>query len=528
MRKLLILVTTLLLVSGVAAAPSRALSATGLPTKVIIEKPSAPTVVSIVSSSPTNGKVNLTVTVVLPSNNGGSPITGSKVTAGGKSCTIKKINISCTVKSITNGTTVDVSAESKNKKGFGPASAHVTYVAGSAPYLVTSMTLNFSLPASATTTVTLPISGVTGTPSVLWNNDPAKCPNVLTCDFTNSGSSPVPMTVIFSDLTGDSLSFGQSGAAWQGVAQLTSVSSWSGNWTNFSNAFYGATALTSVPTTVPNSVTDTSQMFQGASTFNQNIRSWNTSKVTDMSGMFAGATAFNQNIGSWNTSKVTNMSGMFDGASRFNQNIGSWDTSSVTNMRDMFGYGATAFNKNIGSWDTSKVTDMSFMFVGATAFNKNIGSWNTSSVTNMYYMFYGASRFNQNIGSWNTSRVTNMSGMFIGASRFNQNIRSWNTSKVTNMGAMFYDASAFNQNISSWDTSSVTNMVEMFTGATAFSTANYSALVNALFSNVSNVQSGVQLDAPVTYYNSGAQAARDGLIRDKGWTINDRGLEPAT
>ena len=70
-------------------------------------------------------------------------------------------------------------------------------------------------------------------------------------------------------------------------------------------------------------------------------------------------------------------------------------------------------------------------------------------------------------------------------------------------------------------------MSYMLSGAAAFSTANYSALLNALYSNVSNVPFDVRLDASSSY-NSGAQAARDGLIRDKGWTINDRGLEPAT
>lgn len=91
---------------------------------------------------------------------------------------------------------------------------------------------------------------------------------------------------------------------------------------------------------------------------------------------------------------------------------------------------------------------------------------------------------------------------------------------------MFNGATAFNQNISTWDTSKVTFMDSMFTGASAFSTANYSALLNALYSNVSNLQSDVRLDAPVTYYSSGAQAARDALINNKGWKISDRGLEP--
>ena len=41
------------------------------------------------------------------------------------------------------------------------------------------------------------------------------------------------------------------------------------------------------------------QMFDGATTFNQDISSWNTAAVTDMRDMFVDATAFNQNLSGW-------------------------------------------------------------------------------------------------------------------------------------------------------------------------------------------------------------------------------------
>ena len=101
------------------------------------------------------------------------------------------------------------------------------------------------------------------------------------------------------------------------------------------------------------------------------IQDWDVSAVTVMSEMFMGASAFDQDLSKWDVSAVTNMGDMFLSASAFNQDLSNWDVSAVTNMGAMF-YGALAFNQDLSKWDVSAVTDMRFMFEDAPAFNREL------------------------------------------------------------------------------------------------------------------------------------------------------------
>ena len=53
-----------------------------------------------------------------------------------------------------------------------------------------------------------------------------------------------------------------------------------------------------------------------------------------MSNIFSGATAFNQDIGNWDVSKATDIDFMFTGATSFKQDLSNWSTTNVTHCED--------------------------------------------------------------------------------------------------------------------------------------------------------------------------------------------------
>lgn len=273
---------------------------------------------------------------------------------------------------------------------------------------------------------------------------------------------------------GDVQIFGKSSADadnpyYLGVSSFGNISTL----TSLAYAFARTGNITTVPASIPSTVTSLQGMFAQNTIFNDaNVATWNTSNVTQMSEMFSGATVFNSNISTWDTGNVTNMQSMFSGASAFNQPIGSWNVSNVRFMAYMF-QDAVSFNQDLDNWDTSSVFGSYFsnMFSGATAFNGNVSTWDVSAATDMSRMFFGASVFNQDLDNWNTSNFTETTGMFQNAVSFNGNISTWDTSNVWNMRSTFEGASSFNQPIGSWDTSSVTSsssMSSMFENASSF------------------------------------------------------------
>jgi len=220
-----------------------------------------------------------------------------------------------------------------------------------------------------------------------------------------------------------------------------------------------------------------------------------------MNNMFNSATSFNQDIGNWDVSNVTNMSQMFFSATSFNQDLSMWDVSSVTNMFRMFN---SSNPVNITGWDVSSVTSFNGM-LSYTSFNEDISVWNVSSGVDFGGMFSNNQVFNQPIGVWNMS-----SALFIGG----------------NNAGMFDKAYAFDQDISSWDINQTTNFVQFMRGKTGinkYSTANYDALLVGWEAQSPLSNKTIDFGGAQYTIGSAAETARTSLITTYGWTITDGG-----
>lgn len=132
-------------------------------------------------------------------------------------------------------------------------------------------------------------------------------------------------------------------------------------------------------------VTSMTAMFSRCTIYNQPLpTSFTTANVTSMNAMFFNCAAYNQPFPVGFT-PAADLSSMFQGASSFNQNISTWNTSAVSNMASMFS-GATAFNQNIGSFNIAATTIMLNIFLNSGISKANydaiLTAWNSAGYVN--------------------------------------------------------------------------------------------------------------------------------------------------
>ncbi|WP_434325672.1 BspA family leucine-rich repeat surface protein [Mycoplasma leachii] len=141
-----------------------------------------------------------------------------------------------------------------------------------------------------------------------------------------------------------------------------------------------------IDATLPDKITSLKNAFVGNKQQIKWNKIWDTKNITNMSGVFYNQIWINDpSIKTWNTSQVTDMSDMFNGASTFNQDLSKWNVSKVTNMNGMF-KGAIKYNNenNHLKWENKldSIKTMKKMFKNTPAFKYSLKSWKIPNVVN--------------------------------------------------------------------------------------------------------------------------------------------------
>ncbi len=257
-------------------------------------------------------------------------------------------------------------------------------------------------------------------------------------------------------------------------------------------------------------------MFLNASSFNQPLENWDVSNILNFRGMFQGASSFNQLLNNWDVSGAVSLGAMFSFATSFNQPLNNWHVSNVTVMGSMFSR-ATSFNQPLDSWDVSKVTTMESMFSRADSFNQPLDSWDVSNVVSMVFMFEGAYSFNQPLNNWDVSNVEIFMRMFSSAISFNQTLDNWDVSNALFLTGMFYNAYVFDQDLSNWEFNQEISTLDNFFDNSGMSCENYDLTLMGWADNPSTPDDRDLGAVGLTF--SQAAEARQKLIEEKGWTF---------
>ena len=225
----------------------------------------------------------------------------------------------------------------------------------------------------------------------------------------------------------------------------------------------------------------------------------------------------------WDVSNVTDMTLAFRDRSEFNADLSAWDVSNVIDMNSMFS-NALAFNSDLSNWNVENVNSMRGMFFSAESFKSNLSSWNVGAVNDMSSMFWNAGQFNSDISNWDVSDVVTISAMFQNASFFKSDLSNWDVGNLIYSTFTFSGAAEFDSNLNDWNISNVLSMSSIFDDS-GLSTNNYDAILlgwaqQDLMPNVAVGATGV------SYCIS--EDARQSLIDNYGWTINDEGYDCTT
>jgi hypothetical protein len=236
---------------------------------------------------------------------------------------------------------------------LGLSFANITPPCGEGVGQSMCLTMNIASTSGTNATVTLPLGGVMSGIYVDWGDGSPAFGPVSTGDpnpsHTYASANAYTIAIHGTQLQ----NFGNFDSTWTGADKLTGVTSWGDlGLDHLDSAFSGATSLTTVPTTLPNTITSLYDTFEGASQFNGDISGWDTQHVLDMSYLFYNATSFNRVLSSWYVGNVGGFTGIFAGASAFNESLSSWQLrqNGVTITLDGSGMSSTNYSATLIGW----------------------------------------------------------------------------------------------------------------------------------------------------------------------------------
>ena len=283
--------------------------------------------------------------------------------------------------------------------------------------------------------------------------------------------------------------------------------------TSLRGAFYNATNLTEVPTSLPSTnsnITDLSYTFYGATSFNQDISNWNVSTITTMTNMFTNITLsttnYNLLLNTWSLLSLQNNVDFHAGSSKY-----SYGLTTISRNKIINNYNWTITDDGQDSItippsstmvlvytvpSNSKTITLPFSSSNNSSMNIYIdfGDLNTTHIltnSDVNYTYSTAGTYlvkitgtlkqfgNGPYGYTNPTKlervlsfgnlgIISLSGSFYNCS----NLVEVPTSipiTLTNLEYGFYNCSSFNDiNITNWNMTNITNINKMFYNATQF------------------------------------------------------------
>lgn len=119
-------------------------------------------------------------------------------------------------------------------------------------------------------------------------------------------------------------------------------------------------------------------MFAGASYIKFDLSEWDVSSGEIFDDMFAFAGKYYGRefvgIENWDVSNAKSMAGMFNGCTSWNQDISNWNVSNVKDFSQMF-TGCDKFNCNLSGWNISSGEDFYGMFKDCKQFGQQLINW---------------------------------------------------------------------------------------------------------------------------------------------------------